>query len=98
MPEVSNSMLHNSMGQDHRLSDSSVESSVESNLASSVYDFDCSAITEAAKRWKLVEELFHAALAVPEPHRQPYLALACAGDTKLQSEVESLLAFDQFKD
>ncbi len=53
------------------------------------------AITDAARRWRLVEELFHAAAAVPERERGPYLALMCAGDSQLQLDVESLLAFDQ---
>jgi serine/threonine protein kinase len=57
--------------------------------------FDSLSAAEAAKRWKVVEELFHASAAVPESHRGPYLALACAGDALLQRDVESLLAFDQ---
>jgi hypothetical protein len=50
---------------------------------------------DRARHFALVEELFHAALAVPESHRHCYLSLACAGDERLQREVESLLAFDK---
>jgi eukaryotic-like serine/threonine-protein kinase len=43
-------------------------------------------------RWRQVEELFHAALAVNEPKREAYLAKACRGDAQLQQEVQNLIA------
>jgi hypothetical protein len=57
--------------------------------------FDPTALSAAVARWKLGEQLFRAAQAIPQPQRQPYLALACAGDDKLLSELESMLAFER---
>jgi serine/threonine-protein kinase len=42
-------------------------------------------------RWRKIEDLFHRALEQPEVERQLWLKNACAGDTTLLSEVESLL-------
>jgi tetratricopeptide (TPR) repeat protein len=44
------------------------------------------------ERWQQVRSLLDAALAVPAEGRPSFVAGACAGDTELQSEVESLLA------
>lgn len=48
----------------------------------------------AAARWRKVEELYDAALALPSAERRGFLARACAGDAALQREVASLLAHD----
>ena len=51
-------------------------------------------IPEDAVLSSLAEELFHAALELPPEERAAYLAKACAGDTALRAEVESLLEAD----
>ena len=43
-------------------------------------------------RWRRIEELFHAALALPVDAREAFLARECGDDMKLRAEVESLLA------
>jgi eukaryotic-like serine/threonine-protein kinase len=43
------------------------------------------------ERWRLLEDLFHAALSHPEGERSNFLAHACAGDQTLRDEVEALL-------
>ncbi|HXR37799.1 MAG TPA: serine/threonine-protein kinase, partial [Terracidiphilus sp.] len=43
-------------------------------------------------RMKEIERLYHAALERPESQRGAFLAEACAGDSALRDEVESLLA------
>jgi Tol biopolymer transport system component len=43
------------------------------------------------ERWKRVEELYHAALALPSGERSVFLADGCRDDEALQREVESLL-------
>jgi serine/threonine-protein kinase len=43
-------------------------------------------------RWRAVESLYHAALGQESSERAAWLAAACAGDTVLREEVESLLA------
>ena len=48
----------------------------------------------AAARWRKVEELYEAALALPAAERSGFLARECAGDAALQREVASLLAHD----
>ena len=45
-----------------------------------------------AERWQQIERLFHAALERAPDERAALLAEACAGDERLQHEVESLLA------
>jgi serine/threonine protein kinase/Tol biopolymer transport system component len=45
-----------------------------------------------AKRWRRVEEIYHAALECAEAVRSTYLDSACAEDSELRQEVESLLA------
>ena len=42
-----------------------------------------------------VEELFHAALALPPNERAAYLDAACAGDAELRTAVEELLGHDE---
>ena len=45
-----------------------------------------------AERWKHIDEIFQAALDRQPQERSAYLETACASDTELRSEVESLLA------
>jgi len=45
-----------------------------------------------SERWRRVEELFHAALAVAPEAQQALLSDACGNDADLRREVESLLA------
>ena len=40
------------------------------------------------QRWKLLEELFHAALEHREAGRKQFLEEACGGDAVLRGEVE----------
>src|SRR5262245_1776434 len=46
-------------------------------------------------RWKLVSQLFHAALNQPPHARERFLADACGMDSGLRADVEALLAADQ---
>jgi tetratricopeptide (TPR) repeat protein/predicted Ser/Thr protein kinase len=46
-----------------------------------------------AKRWAVIDSLYHAALAKELGERSSYLAAACAEDPTLRSEVESLLGY-----
>ena len=46
-------------------------------------------------RWREIERLYHAALGLDEDRRPAFLDRACAGDTGLRRELESLLAFDK---
>lgn len=48
-----------------------------------------------ADRWKEVQEVLHAAQAVPPGQRERFLAERCADDPTLRAEVESLLAAAQ---
>ena len=54
------------------------------------------------ERWRRVQDLCHAALERDAPHRDGFLAAACAGDDELRREVESLLVHaggvDEFLD
>lgn len=43
-------------------------------------------------RWRDINELFHAALAIDSTKRDVYLAEACKGDVELRLEVENLIA------
>jgi len=43
-------------------------------------------------RWRDINELFHAALAIDSKNRDVYLAEACKGDVELRLEVENLIA------
>ena len=43
-------------------------------------------------RWRKIEEVYHAALERAESQRTAFLDAACAGDSALRDEVESLLA------
>jgi eukaryotic-like serine/threonine-protein kinase len=45
-------------------------------------------------RWRRVEEVFHDAVSLPPAERSAFLGKACAGDSELRREVESLLAND----
>ena len=46
------------------------------------------------ERWKQVQELYHATLEHEPPRRAAFLEEACAGDSELRLEVESLLAHE----
>jgi serine/threonine protein kinase len=92
VPDLSNSMSRNQPP----LAPSSADAfDSPPALLTGIFDAAPDSTSTDATRWKLVEELFHAAAAVPVSHRGAYLSLACAGDSELQSDVESLLAFDQ---
>src|SRR5262245_33380201 len=43
------------------------------------------------ERWKQIDEIFQAALALTPGERERYLEQACATDTDLRSKVETLL-------
>ncbi|HKV41134.1 MAG TPA: protein kinase [Blastocatellia bacterium] len=47
------------------------------------------------ERWRLIVELAEAASQLRDQPRQVFLAEACAGDSDLRSEVESLIASDE---
>ena len=49
-------------------------------------------------RWRRVQEIFHAALAVPAHARSSFLAQACDGEAILRAEVERLLRADAVAD
>ena len=53
-------------------------------------------MTPGAKtdRWKVIQDIFQAAVEVPPSERCEYLDRACAGDEELRSEVASLLEND----
>lgn len=46
------------------------------------------------ERWKQIEEIFYAAVELPELERENFLKKTCVEDAELQSEVESLLQRD----
>ena len=46
------------------------------------------------ERWRLIEEIFHAALESDPALRPAFLESACRGDTELRSQVEALLQRD----
>lgn len=48
----------------------------------------------ATDRWRRIEEIFEAVLALPEDERETRLAELCGGDPALRREVASLLAAD----
>jgi tetratricopeptide (TPR) repeat protein len=50
------------------------------------------------QHWQRVEELFHAALELPQAERRSFLDNACGGDSELLAEVESLLGSDPRRD
>ena len=50
------------------------------------------------ERWQRLNEIFHAARAVPAEQRAAYLADACAGDEALRLEIEALLRADERSD
>ena len=47
------------------------------------------------ERWQQVDRVFKSALERAPGSRDAYLAEACAGDSELRREVESLLANDE---
>jgi serine/threonine protein kinase len=47
-----------------------------------------------ADRWTQIEDCYHAAMERPIPERAGFLAQACANDSELRREVESLLAHE----
>src|ERR1700690_658111 len=48
-----------------------------------------------AERWKRVEDLLQAALAMPAARQEEFLRQQCGGDSELLEEVRSLLASDR---
>ena len=48
-------------------------------------------MTTDAARFRRLEELFHAALALPPEHRDDYLKAECADDASLRAELAGLL-------
>ena len=48
-----------------------------------------------AKRLKQIEEIYHAALEIPESKRESFFKENCGEDEPLRREVESLLAFEK---
>jgi serine/threonine protein kinase len=46
------------------------------------------------ERWRLIEELFHAAVELPPNERGDFLASACGGDVSLRAEIEKLIDGD----
>ena len=50
------------------------------------------------ERWRKVEEVFNAALGLPEAGRERYLDEVCAGDAELRAEVGSLLVESEEQD
>jgi uncharacterized repeat protein (TIGR03803 family) len=46
------------------------------------------------ERWRRIEAVYHAALAIDPARRAVFLSESCAGDDVLRSEVEELLDFD----
>ncbi|MDQ3801949.1 MAG: protein kinase, partial [Acidobacteriota bacterium] len=47
------------------------------------------------ERWQRIEKIFEAALALPPPERESFLALACGEDVELRAQVEAMLAADE---
>ena len=43
------------------------------------------------ERWKRIEEVYHAASALPSSEREPFIAGACGTDSGLREQVEALL-------
>src|SRR5262245_47567852 len=50
------------------------------------------------ERWKRVNEIFQSALELSPEEQARFVEDACAGDTSLKAEVDSLLAFHQKAD
>jgi serine/threonine protein kinase len=48
--------------------------------------------------WDRIQEIYHAALALPRSERRAYVVKACAGDSELEREVRSLLDADDAPD
>jgi serine/threonine protein kinase/Tol biopolymer transport system component len=46
------------------------------------------------KRWHLIEDIYHSALAVEKSRRSSFLEDTCGGDESLRQEVETLLAHE----
>ncbi|MFN8573263.1 MAG: serine/threonine-protein kinase [Gemmatimonadaceae bacterium] len=51
-----------------------------------------------AKRWERVQELFHAAIELPEDERDAWLTATCGSDTELRERVQALVAEDARSD
>src|ERR1051325_9908967 len=47
------------------------------------------------ERWQQVEDIFQAALDLPEANRASYLSQACAGDISLHKQVVNLLTYHE---
>ncbi|MFL6228569.1 MAG: protein kinase domain-containing protein [Pyrinomonadaceae bacterium] len=44
------------------------------------------------ERWRKIEEVFQAALDLPEDERAPYISAECGGDEELREQVEALVS------
>jgi len=51
-----------------------------------------------AERQKQIEEIYHAALEIPDGERESFFKESCGADIELRREVESLLAFEKNSD
>lgn len=43
------------------------------------------------ERWRMIDELFHEAIELPQNRRAEFLASACRGDASLRAEIEKLI-------
>jgi len=48
-----------------------------------------------ATRLKQIEEIYHAAIEIPDGGRESFFKIFCGADIELRCEVESLLAFEK---
>ncbi len=51
-----------------------------------------------AERLKQIEEIYHAALEIPDGERESFFRKHCGADENLRREVESLLSFENASD
>src|SRR4028118_1840717 len=47
------------------------------------------------ERWQRVEEIFEAAIAIPQPQRESFLIESCGADDELRSQIAAMLAADE---
>jgi eukaryotic-like serine/threonine-protein kinase len=47
------------------------------------------------ERWQRIEEIFEAAVALPQSQRESFLAESCGRDDKLRSQINAMLAADE---
>ena len=48
-----------------------------------------------ATRLKQIEEIYHAAIEIPDGGRESFFKMSCGADVELRCEIESLLAFEK---